>query len=39
VVKPLSASPPLIVDEVDKMHTQLAEIHVITTAQLVESAH
>jgi hypothetical protein len=34
--KPLSASPPLTTDRVDKMYHQLPEIHAITAAQLVE---
>jgi hypothetical protein len=37
--KPLSAPPLLIVDGVDKMYHQLAEIHTITAAQLAECAH
>jgi hypothetical protein len=39
VVKPLSASPPLTTDGVDKMYNQFAEIHEITAAQLAECAH
>jgi hypothetical protein len=38
VAKPLSTSPLLIVDGVDKMYRQLVEIHAIATAQLVECA-
>jgi hypothetical protein len=38
-VKPLSASPPLTANWVDKMYCQLAEIHAITTAQLEKCAH
>jgi hypothetical protein len=38
VVKPLSASPPLTTDRVDKMYHQLAEIHAIAAAQLAECA-
>jgi hypothetical protein len=37
--KPLSASPPLTADGVDKMYRQLAEIHTIAAAQLAECAH
>jgi hypothetical protein len=37
--KPLSASPLLTADGVDKIHRQLAKIHAITTTQLVECAH
>jgi hypothetical protein len=37
--KPLSASPPLTADGVDKMYRQLAEIHAITATQLAECAH
>jgi hypothetical protein len=37
-VKPLSTSPPLTADGVDKMYRQLAEIHAITTVQLAECA-
>jgi hypothetical protein len=36
--KPLSASPSLTADVVDKMYHQLAEIHAITAAQLAECA-
>jgi hypothetical protein len=36
--EPLSASSPLTTGEVDKMYHQLAEIHAIPTAQLVECA-
>jgi hypothetical protein len=39
VAMPLSASPPLTTDEVDKMYDQLGEIHAIATAQLAEYAH
>jgi hypothetical protein len=34
--KPLSASPPLTANRVDRMYRQLAKIHAITTAQLAE---
>jgi hypothetical protein len=37
--KPLSASPLLTTSGVDKMYHQMAEIHAITTIQLVECAH
>jgi hypothetical protein len=36
--KPLSASPPLTADRVDKMHDQLEEIHAFTAMQLAECA-
>jgi hypothetical protein len=36
--KPLSASPPLTADGVDKMYHQLADIHAIAVAQLAEFA-
>jgi hypothetical protein len=36
--KPLSSSPPLTVDGVDKMYHQLLEIHIIVVVQLVECA-
>jgi hypothetical protein len=36
VTKPLSASPPLTIDRVDKMYHQLPGIHNFTTAQLTE---
>jgi hypothetical protein len=36
--KPPSTSPSLTVDGVEKMYHQLAEIHAIPTAQLVECA-
>jgi hypothetical protein len=36
--EPPSTSAPLTTDGVDKMHRQLAEIHAITTTQLVEYA-
>jgi hypothetical protein len=36
---PRNASPPLTTDGVDKMYRQLAEIHIIPTAQLAECAH
>jgi hypothetical protein len=36
--KPLSTSPPLTADGVDKMYHQLAEIHAIATTQLAECA-
>jgi hypothetical protein len=36
VAKPLSASPKLTTNGVDKMYCQLAEIHAIATMQLVE---
>jgi hypothetical protein len=36
--KPLSASPPLIANGVDKMFRQLTEIHAIATMQLAECA-
>jgi hypothetical protein len=39
VTKPLSTTPPLTADRVDKMYHKLAEIHTITTAQLAECAH
>jgi hypothetical protein len=39
VAKPLSASPPLTTDRVEKMYHQLAEIHAIATTQLVECTH
>jgi hypothetical protein len=39
MAKPLSASPPLIANVVDKMYHQLVEIHAITAAQLAECAH
>jgi hypothetical protein len=35
---PLSTSPPLTVDRVDKMYRQLAEIHAIAATQLAECA-
>jgi hypothetical protein len=35
--KPLSRSPPLTTDRVDKMYCQLAEIYAIAAVQLVES--
>jgi hypothetical protein len=38
VVKPLSVSPPLTTDGVDKMYYQLMEIHAISTVQLAECA-
>jgi hypothetical protein len=38
VAKPLSASPVLTVDGVDKMYHQLAEIHAIVATQLAECA-
>jgi hypothetical protein len=34
--KPLSASPLLTTDRMDKMYHQLAEIHAIAAAQLAE---
>jgi hypothetical protein len=37
--KPLSASPPLTTDRVDKMYHQLVEIHTIVTTQPVECTH
>jgi hypothetical protein len=37
--KPLSASPPLTTNRVDKMYHQLVEIHTIVTSQLVECTH
>jgi hypothetical protein len=37
--KPLSTSPPLTANRVDKMYHQLVEIHTITTAQLAECGH
>jgi hypothetical protein len=36
---PLSASPLLTTDGVDKMYRQLADIHAIIAAQLAEFAH
>jgi hypothetical protein len=36
VAKPLSASPLLTADVVDKMYRQLVEIHAIIIVQLVE---
>jgi hypothetical protein len=36
--KPLSASPPLTADGVDKMYRQLTKIHAITAVQLTECA-
>jgi hypothetical protein len=39
VTKPLSASPPVTANGVDKMYGQLMEIHTITVAQLAECAH
>jgi hypothetical protein len=36
MAKPLSASPSLTTDGMDKMYHQLAEIHAITAMQLVE---
>jgi hypothetical protein len=36
VAKPLSASPKLTTNGVDKMYCQLVEIHAIATMQLVE---
>jgi hypothetical protein len=36
VAKPLSASPLLTADGVDKMYRQLVEIHAIIVVQLVE---
>jgi hypothetical protein len=38
VAKPLSTSPPLTTDGVDKVYYQLGEIHGIATAQLAECA-
>jgi hypothetical protein len=37
--KPLSASPLLTADGVDKMCRQLVEIHAIAATQLAECAH
>jgi hypothetical protein len=37
--KPLSASPPLTADGVEKMYHQLAESHAITAAELMECAY
>jgi hypothetical protein len=37
--KPLSTSPPLTANEVDKMYHLLIEIHAITAVQLAECAH
>jgi hypothetical protein len=37
--KPLSTSPPLTTDVVDKMYCQLAEIHAIAAIELVVCAH
>jgi hypothetical protein len=38
MAKPMSTSPPITVDRVDKMYHQLAEIHAITDVQLAECA-
>jgi hypothetical protein len=38
MAKPMSTSPPITVDRVDKMYHQLAEIHAITAVQLAECA-
>jgi hypothetical protein len=38
MAKPLSASPPLTANGVDKMYHQLVEIHAITAVQLAECA-
>jgi hypothetical protein len=38
VARPLSTSPPLTTNQVDKMYHQLVEFHTITTAQLVDCA-
>jgi hypothetical protein len=37
--KPLSTSPPLTTDGMDKMYLQLVEIHAIAAMQLAECAH
>jgi hypothetical protein len=39
VTKPLSTSPLLTTNGVDKMYDQLIKIHAIITAQLAECAH
>jgi hypothetical protein len=39
IAEPLSASPPLTADGVDKMYHQLAETHTIIVAQLAECEH
>jgi hypothetical protein len=39
VAKSLSASHPVTADWVDRIYRQLAEIHAITTMQLLECAH
>jgi hypothetical protein len=39
VAKPPNSSPPPTADGVDRLYHQLAEIHTITTTQLMECAH
>jgi hypothetical protein len=39
VTKPVSTSPPLTTDGVDKIYRQLVEIHIIVAMLLVECVH